>query len=225
MSRLFLDSANLIEIQNCVDAGFISGVTTNPAILSKEPKANFIEHCNKIIELISPNLLHLSVEVFSRQKDEIIRQALDIDKKLCYWNLHIKIQIGKDELEAIKELQLYSELKINCTACMSVEQALIAANAGCKVVSLFFGRIRDYLNDEFEALQVIEDTRRILENSKLDTEIIVGSIRHKDDIKKVANAGAHIITANYKILSEMIEHPATTKVIDEFFTKFAAWQA
>ena len=36
--KLFVDSANLAEIEEALQRGFASGITTNPSILSKEER-------------------------------------------------------------------------------------------------------------------------------------------------------------------------------------------
>ena len=50
--KIFVDSANLLEIEEALERGFPAGITTNPSILAKEEKADFREHINKIIELV-----------------------------------------------------------------------------------------------------------------------------------------------------------------------------
>lgn len=142
--KIFIDSANLQDIENALKRGFIRGITTNPSILAKEPKSGFKEHIKKIIALIhqyQPDT-HLSVEVFSQDTEEIIRQAHDFIESFKHPQLSIKIQVGWNELETIRRLS-QEGVSINCTACMTVSQAVMAAAAGAQYVSLFWGRIRD----------------------------------------------------------------------------------
>ena len=49
--KLFVDTANLNDIEQTLKRGFVSGITTNPSLLAKEPKGNFLLHAKKIIEL------------------------------------------------------------------------------------------------------------------------------------------------------------------------------
>src|SRR3990167_1036867 len=99
--KIFIDSANLAEIEEGLKRGFASGITTNPSLLAKEPKGSFEGHIGKIIDLIKKYQpgIHLSVEVFSRDKDEILKQAKSFMDKFGYPQLSIKVQIGWDELE------------------------------------------------------------------------------------------------------------------------------
>ena len=104
--KLFLDSANLQDMENGLVRGHLSGITTNPSLLSKEPKANFYEHIKKIVALIEADgrSLPLSVEVFATEPDEMIAQAQDILEKIPYSQLNIKVPIGWDELKVIHAL-------------------------------------------------------------------------------------------------------------------------
>ena len=54
--KLFLDTANLEEIEKCLKQRFISGITTNPEIISKVPTQNptedeYIAHVQKMVAL------------------------------------------------------------------------------------------------------------------------------------------------------------------------------
>ena len=72
--KIFVDSANLVEIEEALERGFPAGITTNPSILAKEEKADFREHIKKIIELAQRIRydIPLSVEVFSTKREEMI---------------------------------------------------------------------------------------------------------------------------------------------------------
>src|SRR3990170_5713125 len=143
--KIFIDSANLIEIEEALERGFPAGVTTNPSILSKEEKGDYREHIKKIIGLLEKHGydIPLSVEVFTTNPAEMIKQAQDFVREFgAYPNLYVKIPIGWDELAVIRELHRRG-VKVNCTCCMSFNQAVMAAQAGANLISLFYGRVRD----------------------------------------------------------------------------------
>ena|SRR2546428_239262 len=77
--KIFVDSANLVEIEEALARGFPAGITTNPSILAKEEKGDFREHIKKIIRLLEKYGydIPLSVEVFSTRPDERVAQAKD----------------------------------------------------------------------------------------------------------------------------------------------------
>ena len=121
--KIFLDSANLDEIRDCLEKGIISGITTNPSLLSKEPKTAFVQHMKKIVELCNEykKNIPLSVEVITTDPKEMISQAHQLIDDLNYENLNIKIPIGWDELAVISELSS-NGIDVNCT-CLHTEAA------------------------------------------------------------------------------------------------------
>lgn len=241
--KIFIDSANLADIEEGLKRGFAQGITTNPSLLAKEPKSSFEGHVGKIIELIKKYQagIHLSVEVFSKDSEEILKQAKRFVAQFAYPELSIKIQVGWNELETIKKLSSEG-ISVNCTACMSATQALMAARAGAKYVSLFWGRIRDggtdaEFNKEREELKakktfddadfdprfVVKTTRQFLDQNKLNSEIIVGSVRAVTDIRDAGLSGAHIVTVPPKFYPDMIRHFKTEQVVSQFLGDFEQW--
>ena len=248
--KIFIDTANIHDINEALKRGFIRGITTNPSLLAKEEKGSYARHIKTIIEVIKSHYpigggIHLSVEVFSQNYEEILRQA-DEFKSWGYPRLSVKVQIGWQELMAVRELSRLG-FSVNCTCCMSVAQAVMAAAAGAKYVSLFVGRIRDSLpnpqnnkfakeaaaafesgaldRDDTDPFKVIRATRKILDESYPGVEIIAGSIRSVTDIKNSALAGAHIVTVPPKFFPQMIQHFKTDEVVNQFLTDFQNWMS
>jgi len=222
--KIFVDSANLQDIEEALRRGFPAGITTNPSILAKEEKGDFREHIKNIIALCEKHGydIPLSVEVFSTRPDEMVSQAEDFVRHFGgYKNLNVKIPIGWDELEVIRELRR-RDVKVNCTCCMSYNQAIMAARAGANFVSLFWGRIRDL---GYDAATVVRDVRMTLRGSGSPTQIIVGSIRHIMDVNEAMQAGADIVTVPPKFFRDMVRHPKTDEAVNQFVTDFAKWMA
>jgi transaldolase len=134
-----------------------------------------------------------------------------------YDQLNIKVPIGWTELAAISELSR-AGIKINCTCGFDEAQAILAANAGAKYFSFFYGRMKDI---NVEPAEVIKRTRGLLEGT--DTEIIMGSIRHMKDLVDSFVAGAHIVTAPLSIFEKMAAHPKTKESVDQFLSEFKQW--
>lgn len=241
--KIFIDSANLGDIEQALVRGFASGITTNPSLLAKEPKSSFEGHIEKILELVRKHQpgIHVSVEVFSRDMDEMLRQADYFMKTFAYPELSVKVQVGWNELETVKRLS-DKGISVNCTACMSVTQAMMAARAGARYVSLFWGRIRDGAIDpemeaarteamgknaldasDFDPAAVVRRTRELLDRDRIPAEIIAGSIRSVTDIRDAALSGAHIVTVPPKFFPDMAGHFKTDQVVQQFLTAFQAW--
>lgn len=220
--KIFVDSANLVEIEEALDRGFPAGITTNPSILAKEQKGDFREHIKKIIDLAQRYDfdIPLSVEVFSTKREEMIRQAEDFVGHFGHYkNINVKVPVGWDELAVIRELRRRG-IRVNCTCCMSYNQAVMAAAAGANYVSLFYGRIRDI---GYDAASVVRAVKATLRESGSQCEIIVGSIRHIADINEALQAGADIVTVPPKFFRQMVSHPKTDEAVSQFITDFQKW--
>ena len=218
--KLFIDTANLEQIKDAFEKGVVSGVTTNPSLLSKEPKANFYEHVKKIAALCRENgEVPLSVEVFATDPDEMIKQAKELMSEIQYSNLNIKIPIGYEELRVIKELS-DSGIAVNCTCCFTATQLQLAAAAGARYVSLFYNRLLDVQGDP---LDVLMKTRKFIDDNGVNCEIISGSIRKAVDVSDAWGAGCHIVTAGHGIIVDMTKHSQTDKSIKGFLEDFNKW--
>lgn len=220
--KIFVDSANFIELEEALKRGFPKGITTNPSIMAKEKKGSFEAHIKNIISLIRDYGydIPLSVEVFTKDADEMIRQAEEFVTHFGdYPNLNIKVPIGWDELKVIHELRNMN-IKVNCTCCMSLNQAIMAAQAGANYVSLFYGRIRDI---GYDAFHVIKQASEMFRRADYPAEIIVGSIRHIADINEAFDAGAHIVTVPPRFFQAYCAHPKTDEAVDQFVNEFKAW--
>ena len=99
------------------------------------------------------------------------------------------------------------------TLMFSPNQALLAAKAGATYVSPFVGRLDDVSQD---GMQLIEDIRRIYDNYKFETKILVASIRHPMHVRDSALLGADVATIPYGVLKQLASHPLTDIGIEKF---------
>jgi transaldolase len=222
--KLFVDTANLDDLEQCLKRGFPGGVTTNPSILSKEQRRDFRVHINDLIAVLQRYGydIPLSVEVFTADPDEMIAQAEEFVGHFGHYpNLNIKVPVGWNELAVIAELRRRG-IRVNCTCCMSYNQAVMAARAGANYVSLFWGRIRDI---GYDAGSVVRQVHETLRRWGDPAEIIAGSIRHIADINEALQSGADIVTVPPKFFPQMCAHPKTDEVVSQFVDDFRRWQA
>lgn len=220
--KIFVDSANLSDIEAALARGFAAGVTTNPSILAKEERRDYREHVRDIIGLLSKwgRSIPLSVEVFTVEPDEMVLQAAEFVQEFGdYEGLTVKVPIGWEELRVVSSLTDRG-IKVNATCGMSFNQAIMALNAGARYVSLFWGRIRD---TGYDAARIVGDLRAAMDRAGSGAEIIVGSIRHIMDVNEAILAGAHIVTVPPPFFPKMCQHPKTDEVVAQFVSDFAKW--
>ena len=206
--RLFLDTANLEHIRHGARLGAVSGVTTNPSLVSKEGKVNYKKLVQEICSIIPGPV---STEVISQDTAGMVAEAREIST----WakNVVVKIPAGINGTEATAVLA-GEGIRVNCTLCFSVNQALLAARAGAAYVSPFVGRLDDIGED---GMSLVRDIIQIYRQyPEIKTEVIAASIRHPQHCLAAARAGSHIATIPYAVLLQMARHPLTDSGISRF---------
>ena len=198
--QIFLDTANIEQIRQAARLGIISGVTTNPSLVSQEGRADYETVVKEICSIIPGPI---SVEVLVEKSQDMIDQA----QKIAAWapNVVVKIPATTAGLEAISTLAK-KKVKVNMTLCFSLNQAILGALAGATYVSPFVGRLDDIGED---GMGLVRDIVNVFGYYEFDTQVIAASIRHAQHCVAAALAGAHIATVPYKVLTQMIQHPLT----------------
>lgn len=213
MVEIFVDTASIEEIREAASYGFVTGVTTNPKLMSEQGKVSMKDRVLEIASIIDGPI---SVEVISTDKNGMVKEAGEYSS--WHKNIVIKFPIGIACLKAMKEIEA-EKIKFNITACMSMNQAMLAALNGATYVSLFYGRIGDMGYDPYT---IIKETSEIFQRSSMKSKIIVGSIRSINDINRAILAGGDIITVPFKFLSKLAENPQTDATIRDFTQ---SWEA
>ena len=205
--RIFLDTANINEIEKGARMGVVGGVTTNPSLLARAGHKDYETAVKRICSIIPGPV---SAEVTVEDKDEMLVQA----RHIATWapNVVIKIPSTVEGLEVIKALST-DGIKVNMTLCFSVNQAILGVAAGAAYISPFVGRVDDIGND---GIALVRDMVRVFKEYQLKAEIIAASIRHPQHCVEAALAGAHIATVPFKVLEQMMQHPLTDTGIARF---------
>jgi transaldolase len=245
---LFIDSALPEEIDEALNIGF-QGVTTNPSLTAKVPTGGasddlmgrYVKHMNSIADICKEYTCNdgkkpsLSVEVFSDDVDEMLLQSDHMRSSINYDNLAVKIPIsykGKNYLAVVRELS-EAGFDVNCTCCATASQLELAAQAGARYVSLFYNRAIDHFNSlegssgdgQERVLRELRTARQYLDdNSNLESEIILGSIRNPCDVVNGWENGADIVTAGMKVVPGLVYNKGTDKWVEGFMDDFEKWK-
>ena len=110
-------------------------------------------------------------------------------------------------------------IKTNVTLVFSVNQAILAANAGATYVSPFVGRLDDINQLGIDLIRQIAEVFSIY---GYETEIIAASIRNPIHVTDCALAGADIATIPYKVIENMAKYPLTDQGIAKFQADYKA---
>ena len=204
--KIFIDTANLEQIEEVDSWGILDGVTTNPTLVAKE-KGDFKALVRKICETVGGPV---SVEAMSTKAEEIYKEGKELAK--IHPNIVVKVPMTEEGLKATRMLAK-DGIKVNMTLIFSANQALLAAKAGASYVSPFIGRLDDIGQDGMDLVAEIMD---IFDNYDFDTEVIVASVRHPIHVTQAARMGADIATIPYDVLKKMFKHPLTDIGIERF---------
>jgi len=208
--KIFLDTANVDEINHILKWGIIDGVTTNQKIFLNEKGVDFEDRVLEICKLLGDK--PVSVESNGITLEQILEDSRNFVNIAS--NVVPKIAMTADGmgLEAINTLS-NEGIKINVTVMMNLNQLILATKAGATYVSLFYNRAKDAGENP---IQTIKDYSDWVKKYGFSTEMIAGSIRSTKDVEDIAAAGSHIITIPYKIIKEMPFHKKTQETIEEF---------
>jgi transaldolase len=204
--KIFIDTANLAQIEEVDSWGILDGVTTNPTLISME-KAEPKALIKRICEIVGGPV---SMEAMSTKADDIVKEGRELAK--IHPNVVVKVPMTEEGLKATKALAKEG-IKINMTLVFSSNQALLAAKAGAAYVSPFVGRLDDVGQDGMDLVSEILD---IYDNYDFETEVIVASIRHPIHVAQAARMGADVATIPYEVLKKMFKHPLTDIGIARF---------
>ena len=205
--EFFLDTADVDSIRELSETGLVDGVTTNPSLVAKSGK-DFFTILKEISKVVSGPI---SAEVTALDTDGMVAEGKKLSK--IAKNIVVKLPLTQEGLKACKKLT-EKKIKTNVTLCFSPTQALIAAKSGATFISPFVGRLDDIGENGMDLIQKIKD---IYSNyQKLNTKILVASVRNMEHVAQAAIIGADVVTLPPKILKELYEHPLTKKGLDAF---------
>ena len=206
--KLFLDSAIIKDIDARLDAGVISGVTTNPTLIKKSGREPDDVYADLIQDL---GVQDVSIEVDGKYADNLIENGIKYGK-LWVEQATIKLPCTPEGIKACKMLN-FMGIRTNMTLVFSVSQAILCALAGATYVSPFVGRLDDNGHD---GIGLIREIAKVFCHNRTDTKILAASIRDAATVGKAFQAGAHICTIPPKVFDDMYKHVLTDKGLFQF---------
>jgi len=188
----------------------ISGVTTNPALISHEKTPfNMKERIGAICELVDGPV---AVEVTAREHESMVAQA----REYYSWKpsqIVIKVPVDITGYAVISELERKYSIPTIATCIMTFTQGYGAALAGAHYLAMFWGRMEEAGISPQEAVMLFLER---IEMEKLRSRILAASLRGGHHVFEALAAGAHIVTATPRVLEQVLAHPKTDEAIAEF---------
>jgi transaldolase len=210
--KLFIDTANLADIEEIASWGVLSGATTNPTLLA-QVEGNEDDIYRRICDLVDGPV---SAEVVADDVPTMVNEGkrlAAIDPRIV-----VKLPTSKEGLAATSALAR-DGIRVNMTLCFTANQAILAASAGAAFVSPFIGRYDDINEDGLGHLAEIVEA---FANSEFDTEVLAASVRTPVHVMEAARMGSDIATIPPKVFHQMLHHPLTAAGIEQFNKDHAA---
>jgi transaldolase len=207
--ELYLDSADMEEIKEAFELGFLSGLTTTPTFMHRhgitDIDATIIE-LSKIVPV-------LQIEALGNNAEEIIAEvyrqdALGLSKE----NTVYKIPISLEGVKACKKLT-DAGFKVNVHLVYTLQQAYMAMAAGATYVCPLVGRLQDQGHD---ALSLVEQCVEAVNYYGYDSKIMFSSVRNIEHVRNALNIGTHTITAPWKVIQQMSKNNLTDLGTQQF---------
>jgi transaldolase len=204
--KIFLDTADIKEIEKWSKDSLVSGFTTNPSLACKSGVMNYREFIKTVLEIVGDEK-PISFEVLSEEDEEIERQA----RLLAEFgkNIYVKIPLCKSngQTNILPITNLSAEMKINVTAVTSYHFFRLAhdflfpwhINTN-HIISIFAGRISDCGVDP-EA--IFKKARRYLGFSP-KVNLLWASTREVFNIYQADRSNADTITCTPDLLKKYI---------------------
>jgi transaldolase len=204
--RLFIDTGSVAEVAELAAWGVLSGATTNPTLLAKEP-GDPGDIVRRICELVDGPT---SAEVVSSEAEGMLAEG----RALAGLHQHVVVKVPFSEQGLAATRELTSEgIPVNMTLVFSAGQALLAAEAGATYVSCFMGRLDDISVESSAVLREIVDALR---PGDAGARVLAASLRHPIHAVTAATLGCQVATAPAKVLRQMLRHPLTEQGIERF---------
>lgn len=207
--ELYLDSANLKEIEEGFKLGFLNGLTTTPTFMQREG----ITDIDGTIVKLSKMVPVLQIEALGDTAEDVLKEAhRQLDLGLDPQRTVFKIPVSLEGVRACNLLRKEG-LLVNVHLVYTLQQAYMAMHAGATYVCPLVGRLQDQGHD---ALTLVEQCVDAVDHYGYDTKIMFSSVRHNEHVRNAINIGVHTITVPLKVLKSLTENNFTTVGTEQF---------
>lgn len=198
--EIWCDSAQPEIVTTFAQFGWITGVTTNPKILSMQP----VSVSEQIDELLEIQQGFLAVQVVATTSEGMLKQA----KRLHALSSRIIVKIPM-VAEGIKAISLLQEAKIPtlATAVFGADQFLLAAKMQVDYVAPYLSQMQQHNIDIFAELAMMQE---MIQHYGFTTKVMAAGIEEAQQIKKLATLGIAAITLPPHCLLDWIESDPLT---------------
>jgi transaldolase len=207
--ELYLDSADLKEIEEAFQLGFLNGLTTTPTFMHR----GGVTDVDGLIVKLSKIVPVLQIEALGNTAEEVLAEAkrqlnLGLDPKKTVFKIPVS-------LEGVRACNLLRKegLLVNVHLVYTLQQAYMAMHAGATYVCPLVGRLQDQGHD---ALDLVAQCVNAVDHYGYDTKIMFSSVRYAEHVRNAINIGVHTITAPWKVMKALTDNNLTALGTQQF---------
>jgi len=207
--ELYLDSADLKEIEEAFQLGFLNGLTTTPTFMHR----GGVTDVDGLIVKLSKIVPVLQIEALGDTAEQVLAEAkrqldLGLDPKKTVFKIPVS-------LEGVKACNLLRKagLLVNVHLVYTLQQAYMAMHAGATYVCPLVGRLQDQGHD---ALDLVSQCVMAVDHYGYDTKVMFSSVRYAEHVRNAINLGVHTITAPWKVLKALTDNNLTALGTQQF---------
>ena len=206
--ELIIDSSNIEQIKELNDLLTITGVTTNPTILTKSGR-EAMDVVKDLCEVLSEDQL-LFIQTVQTSFEGIMEEAKMISS-IRNKNMYVKIPVTHEGLRAIKECKKLG-IHTLATAIYTADQAFLAAMNGAEYLAPYTNRMCNY----GDGVQDVKELIEMLRVNHMPAKVIAASFKNTYQVHELIKAGIQAVTVPCDVLYQMIDHPGTKIAVGEF---------
>jgi transaldolase len=207
--ELYLDSADLKEIEEAFKLGFLDGLTTTPTFMHR----GGVTDVDSLIVKLSKMVPVLQIEALGNTAEEVVKEAhRQLKLGLNPAKTVFKIPVSLEGVRACKLLR-DENLLVNVHLIYTLQQAYMAMKAGASYVCPLVGRLQDQGHD---ALDLVGQCVFAVDHYGYNTKVMFSSVRNAEHVRNAINVGVHTITAPWKVMKGLTDNNLTTLGTDQF---------
>lgn len=202
--EIWLDTINIEAVKKAAKTGLITGVTTNPSILSK---ANNVPET--IEALLDSQEGYVAVQVTSSDAESMIREG----KAIANYSdrMIVKVPVNPEGLIALSQLG-QEGIAILATGVFLPSQVIQAASLSADYIAPYFGHMHE-ISDSTETLKTMTKILRQF----IGTKLMAAALKSVDDIITSALCEVDAVTIKEEIFFKFIEEHHLLKKFNEMF--------
>lgn len=206
--ELYLDTANVAEVERLARIFPIAGVTTNPSIVAAS-RESIWDVLPRLQKAIGPEGT-LFAQTMSRDAEGMVAEAKRLSNAIP--DIVVKIPVTAQGLIAIKALKKEGITTLG-TAVYSAAQGLLAAIAGAKYVAPYVNRVDAQGGD---GIRMVQELQTLLELHAPESRVLAASFKTPRQALDCLLAGCEAITLPSDVAQQMLGTPAVESAIEKF---------